>query len=304
MKRTTRVRIALVLTLCLPLATARAAPVADDEQIQTIVDEIKGIASEARAKRSADPWVLRSLDDLIRRYEWPWRVELLREDFSDGDHRQDPAWQVTEGRFWVDASLGLRSRFAAQPATAPSAQPTQRRDEDLGRVLLGALLEGVAQSQQPRQQQQSSAATSSGPSEILLPLAVSNAFALQLEFSVHNAPAEAGRIEFGVYQGGRRDSGYRIAISTGPNPVLDLIRLRSGRRAIIDSVQLDAAIGDGQPHTLDWRRETSGEMSVRVNDEQTISTVDRAFREAFEGLQVVNGGGDYALRSISLYGTQ
>lgn len=41
--------------------------------------------------------------------EWIWRRILLEDGFRDGDFSSNPVWQVSSGRFWVEAGRGLRS---------------------------------------------------------------------------------------------------------------------------------------------------------------------------------------------------
>ncbi len=94
-----------VITLLLFLVTATTASYAVDsenEQLQTLVDQLKGITEKARNERAADRWLLSALEELVERYNWPWRDQLLMEEFSDGDFQQDPTWQVRSGQFWVD----------------------------------------------------------------------------------------------------------------------------------------------------------------------------------------------------------
>lgn len=290
-----------VFLFCLALVpliqTARSQPASNNADVQAIVDQLKALNERARTERGADRWVLNSLDTLIRKYEWPWRENLLNEDFSDGDYTGLPAWQVVSGRFWVDASLGLRSRTAVR--SRPTAKtPPKRTDDDVGRQILDSLFGSVLETEADRAADTSQ--ESSGNTEIILPLEISHAFAMQVEFSMHNAPSENGRLVFGIYQGPARDAGYQIALQTGSDPVVDLLRVRAGRSAIIDSIRLDHGIDEGELHALGWRQDDTGRIDLLLDDQRLISTSDRAFRGPYQGLNIVNGGGDYAIRSISL----
>ncbi len=44
-------------------------------------------------------------------------------------------------------------------------------------------------------------------------------------------------------------------------------------------------------------------MVVKIDGAQVMEVTDRSFRDPFDGVALVNGGGDYALRSITIDGT-
>ena len=44
-------------------------------------------------------------------------------------------------------------------------------------------------------------------------------------------------------------------------------------------------------------------MVIKIDGAQVMEVTDRGFRDPFDGIAVVNGGGDYALRSITIDGT-
>ncbi len=272
----------------------------ENEDVQAIVDRIKAISERARQDRSADRSVLNALDRLVEEYEWPWRRELLHEDFSDGDFSNQPAWRVEAGRFWVDGTLGLRTRAPIAPAVSRVAAP-RPQDDDVGRQIFGGLIRDMIEASEPQTREPR---PELAPPEIVLPLSISPAFAIQVEFSVHNAPSEAGVLQFAVNQDVDRQSGYRLALQTGDDPRLDLLRVRAGRSALIDSVALKTVIGDGQPHRLEWRQDRDGRVELLLDRERLVDTTDRAFRTEYRSLGITNGGGDYAIRMLSAYGTQ
>ena len=64
------------------------------------------------------------------------------------------------------------------------------------------------------------------------------------------------------------------------------------------------ALDDGNPHTIEWRRGNDGEMVVLLDDKRVIRTVDRAHDDPFDGFSVVNKGGAFEIKQISIFGTQ
>ena len=65
-----------------------ASPASDDPRVQALLDELAALVDEADRARAADPRFLEDLRELIRGYDWPWRLEILDEDFSDGAQGQ------------------------------------------------------------------------------------------------------------------------------------------------------------------------------------------------------------------------
>lgn len=49
------------------------------------------------------------LSDPVVEQPWIWRRILIQDGFRDGNFEANPAWEVTSGRFWVEAGRGLRS---------------------------------------------------------------------------------------------------------------------------------------------------------------------------------------------------
>ncbi|RME32426.1 MAG: hypothetical protein D6786_10620, partial [Gammaproteobacteria bacterium] len=99
-----RVLFALLLwTLC-PVA----GQAGDDASLRSLIDELNRQIERAERNRLADPWFLRDLRELVRRYDYPWRTPVLHDDFSAGD-RPAPPWQVKAGEFLADWRFGMRS---------------------------------------------------------------------------------------------------------------------------------------------------------------------------------------------------
>ncbi len=288
--------IGLILSLQSPVFAA-----GEDAELQSMVDELRGITEKARQQRAADRWLLTAMEDLVAKYDWPWRDELISEDFSDGDFSQDPAWQTVSGEFWLDRRLGLRSRTPIRETRQeqPAEEPKKEK-QDIGKALLGALLKEALGPEKEKEQQQSSQQPS-GPAEIQLPQQIPSVFAAEMEISVHNRPAEEGQYEFGLYQDSQGGSGYRLVLFTGDRPALEVLSIRSGRTMVLDNVTIDD-LGDGESHTLGWRRDPTGRMEVFVDGTSVSSVRDNSFRYPFKQFNLTNKGGDMALQSLSLQG--
>ena len=270
-------------------------------ETQEIVDQMRKLVDEADRKRAASPVFLEDLRTLARRYDRPWRVEVLYDDFGDGNFTANPAWTVVSGRFAVEWGHGLRTVIQARPQAAPppKSQPKQIEPKDLPAMLL----RGFLQQQQPRQQPQ--AAQPAQPAqadkaEIFAPRKLTNAFSIRLEIS---SRVGEGRVEFGPYRGAARVAGYRLVYLPGARPSLQLVRASQWGSGIIDAYGETLALEDGKNHVVDWKRGEDGFMTVSVDGKQVIAVTDRGFAEPFDGFVLRNGGGDYGLRRILINGT-
>ena len=81
--------------------------------------------------------------------------------------------------------------------------------------------------------------------------------------------------------------------------------LRLSSRGGTSTTELDdkrLKLEDGKVHVIEWTRNRRGHMVVRVDGDEVINVTDRGFPDPFDGVALVNSGGDYALRSITIDG--
>jgi len=296
-----RMFLALALSL-LPLAG-----VAADGDNQALIDELRQLTDKAREQRAADRWLQRALEDLVQRYDWPWRRELLFDDFSDGDYQTNPAWQPLNGRFWVARGRGLRSRVEAASAAPPADdQPPQAQQQpSIEQALIGALLQQALNNKAPAQTTTPTTPTtpvSSGPNEIRLSHDITNAFALETEFSLET-PDGPGRLALALLQGSSGRYGYRLRLQSGPDGFVELQRVRGGRDSVVDRAPLPLDPGDGARHRLAWRQAASGDVNVLLDDKPLFSVRDKAFRDGYQQLLLSLASGDLTLHSIRISGS-
>ncbi len=285
----------------------------DDERIEKLVDELRGLVDEADRSRAADPRFLRDLRGLMRRYDRPWRRRLVSEDFRDGDYINNPTWTVAGGQFTVAWGGGLATLVKdtvapAGTAAAPAGQDQKQgkvRAGDLAVAVLGQLLGGRRQgSQQSTASQNAPPPTPqivpAEPAEIFLAQTITNAFAIAA--TVTARPLEQrGGLDLAVYQGPSRAAGYRLSITPGEGVVL--YRHTSRGAAIVETASKAIVLDDGQDHAIGWTRTPDGEMAVILDGEALLTTVDRGFRDSFDGLSIINRGGDFMLRALTIDGT-
>jgi hypothetical protein len=264
---------------------------------QELVDHLKDVIREAEQDRRSNPATTRQLRDLVRRYDWPWRVSLLFDDFSDGDFTYEPRWIVNNGEFRVARGAGLRSYF--DPTPSGRYRASDRRSDNPGLELLGDLLMGgreraVAEAQRSLRSE----------NEIFTRVGITKAFALKLQLNIRNYVDRNNRLEFGPFQGEERSSGYRLAYESGGTPSLSLVRFGPNRSAVIERVDQGIVLEDGNPHTVEWRRSNDGEMVVLLDNKEVMRTVDRAHDDPFDGFSVINKGGEFEVKQVSILGTQ
>ena len=136
-----------VIALALVILVAGAGPAAaqryealttDTERLQQLVDEIRDLIDEVDRARAADPRFVRDVRSVLGRYDNPWRVPLVAEDFRNGDFTRNPAWVGDGGKFFVSRRDGLHSY--ADPSRLALTPPTPRtrdRTQDTVAGILG-----------------------------------------------------------------------------------------------------------------------------------------------------------------------
>jgi hypothetical protein len=291
--------LAIVFTVA-PVLTGRAQMdpgQGGEARSQELVDHLKKVIREAEQDQRSSPSVARQLRDLVRRYDWPWRVSLLFDDFSDGDFTYDPRWIVNHGEFRVTRGAGLRSYF--DPTPSGRYRISDRRSDSPALELLGELL--LSGRERAVGETQSS---SKSESEIFTRVGITKAFSLKLQLNIRNYVDRNNRLEFGPFQGEERSSGYRLAYESGGTPSLSLVRFGPNRSAVIEMVDQGIVLEDGNPHTIEWRRSNDGEMVVLLDSKEVIRTVDRAHDDPFDGFSVINKGGEFEVKQVSIFGTQ
>ena len=276
-------------------APAPGPAVASDNQTQAIIDRLRELIEKGRQERSISQGMRAELRALADQYDWPWRVRVLIDDFADGNFTANPAWAVTSGEFWIDRYEGLRTRLEAP---AKQQQTSQGESGDAASVIIGTIL---AQVLKPQQQQGTTQAAAPTEAAIHAAAGITNAFALEIELrALPGTPGQS--IELGPYQGERRDWGYRLSYAVGDAPTLELTRQSPGRSSVIELSDSVPALDDGARHTVQWRRAADGAMVVLVDGAEVMRATDRAILNPFDGVSILNRGGDYAISRISVEG--
>lgn len=272
-----------------------------NDRIQQLLERLRSLVDEADKARAADRRFLRDLRDLIRAYDWPWRVELLSEDFTDARVAATPEWRITAGEFKVEWGLGLHSvvHQAARDAKPPEKKSADK-EQDLAAALLGALLDQAAN----RQGKGNAAAKQPeriDHAQVEVRTRVTNSFAIDLELSTREPQ---GRVELGVFQRQPEGPGYTLALSPGARPSVEL--LRSGRRgvSVVDAYTEAFSMRRDEPVAIQWTRDANGEMVVSLDGKEVLRSFDRGLRDPFDGFSVTNRGGDFALRELTISGTK
>jgi len=291
-------RLATLLLSAGILGTALAAPPAGAEEqprygawagaqtsaeVKALIDQLNALIDEADKAQAADPQFIEDLRAALDNFQNPWQVRLLQDDFRDGNYTANPAWTVSAGQFKVDlrgsSSIGLRSQVALPG--------TQASGKDVAAALLGALL------QQP-------AATAKYAS-IFTPVKITNAFAMRFELY---SKEKGGRLDLGPYQGSAGNVAYRIAYFPGAQPSLQLLRIGSQGTTVIASHNAALNLEDGALHVIEWTRDRAGAMTVALDGKTLITASDRGIRDPFDGFLMINSGGSYWLRSITIDGVK
>ena len=295
---------------------------AQSSALDALAQELKALIEEAARASAADPRFLQDLRDRIAAHvaDVRPRTALVRDDFSDGDYTDDPRWTVVSGSFSVDRGRGLLTAVPLAKARGSGSDDPLDALLDTGGAILegtGELLDSGANALDDllsgemklddllgggaRDAKEDTGPAGPEPAEIALAAAIPNAFALELEMTSRSA-GKGALLEIDLFQGGAGAAGYRLAYR--PGSLAALVLSRFGRRGVVvigeyrDKLQLE----DGQSHTVALVRAGDGTMTASVDGSEVIQVKSSAFKDPFDGVSLVNGGGDYAIRSVAVYG--
>jgi len=263
-----------------------------EETSKTFAGELRKLITEAERSRAADPRFLDDLRALASRYDNPWSSRLIEENFRDGDFTRSPAWTVASGSFSVGWD-GLKSAVSVQ--AAQQEPPKKAKNRDIAIALLGQMLnQGAGRASQqpapaPTQQQ--------GPAEIFLTKPLTNAFSLSASLTGKGA---TGGIIIGMYQGNQRQTGYWLYAIPGRG--IELLKISSQGAVTLARSDANLAINDSKKHNIGWSRSQTGAMTVSLDGKAIFNVTDTGFRQAFDGITMINRGGDYSLHSLIVDG--
>lgn len=270
------------------------APTPTPDKTDELLKELSRLIDAAERDRAANPRFLEDLRKLSSKYGLSSPMALgrivLSDNFKDGDYTVNPTWKVISGEYWVEGGWGLRSAV-----TPPSDSSSDNRnlDETSKTIqMIGKILEHAAGNRDAAR------AAAVRSAIIFTERRISNQFAVELELSswqtVH------GGLKFGLYQGTARAGGYRLSYE--PNRGFDLVRFSSREERILARGKKTASLEDQKTHLVKWLRDKDGKMSVYLDGVEIISIEDRGYRDPFDGVEIVNSGGDYIIKSVVIKG--
>ena len=99
----------IAVTLLISLWPAVAAAGTASESLEALREGLEALIDEGERARSADPRFLGELRALLQGHGSPSSVNLVADDFADGDFNRAPRWQVVSGQFTVAWDGGLLS---------------------------------------------------------------------------------------------------------------------------------------------------------------------------------------------------
>jgi hypothetical protein len=257
---------------------------AGSDDINQLVQDIQKLIDEAERDKAADPQFLDDLRGVLDDYQNPWTTRLLYDDFRDGNYTANPTWTVSGGAFKVKKegfNIGLKSSVIPQGVT--------QQQQSTGNVVLDIL--GAVNQPQP---------TAFQYSAIYTPVKITNAFATRIEFT---STDRFGRMDFGPYLGASGATAYRVAYLPGQTKdSLRLIRITPKGAVAIATYKGGLHLEDGRRHVLEWTRDRNGAMTVVLDGQDMMQATDRTINKPFDGFLMINSGGTYWVRSVTVDG--
>jgi len=263
----------------------------EGQRTQQLINELKSLTNQAERDRTASFRFIDQLRELTARFDRPRGKRIIFDNFTDGELQRNPAWNSNSRNFRVTRNIGLLTQLNPTQADQPATRPNREQ------LLLGMLLEGALKNQQPASQ-----TTDITRVDISTQARISNAFSITIKLS-SLARYRRGSFEWGPYQGQHMESGYRLLFQGGTHPALKLLSYRRGLASVIEQHIQENMLEDGNSHKITWRRMANGLMTVFLDGRQVMQVHDRSYINHFNGLVMTNRGGDYGIRSVSVFGT-
>jgi len=271
------------------------------EKLQEFIDKLNDLVDRAEKAKAADPNFLRDLRNLAGNFDRPWQVRLFHDDFLDGNYTDNPRWTVVTGKYWVERGWGLRSSTGNdQGSNAGTQNSDTLSGEEKAAQIFGQILGQVLN--KGKTTTQNSTAAPAGNAVIVANTTISNAFSIETDVS---SWSKKGRLHLGVYQGefrGPRTPGYRLAYTPGGE--FELLRVSGRGMRTVETATGPYPLEDKKVHRISWQRHGDGRMTVSVDDNKVLETADRGFRDPFSGIAMINTGGDYIVKTVSVMGTR
>jgi hypothetical protein len=296
-----------LLLLAAPAARAEDIPYAPwQAQVQTgtmpeLVKNLRTLIDKAERDKAANPLFLKDLRSLADQYGGAvagWPVKLLYDDFQDGQYTSNPAWSVTAGEWQVANVGGTPALFSQVRLPNASGQSSNKASD----VLLSAL--GAVLNQQNDQNQQSNQSQQgqNPRATILTPVAITDQFSIKLVMI--SGGERVGQFNFGPFAGKRTDSSYQITYEPGAARGLVLSRITDRSVQTLASSSGSVDLEDGKNHVVEWNRGPGGKMTVNLDGKLVLQATDVGGHKPFTGFVMVNSGGSYGVRSVTINGVK
>ena len=285
----------VLATPALAQTTQRYAPwqPPQPDQSKALLEELSRMVNQAERDKAASPDFIADLKGLVQRYsastvpaEPPVPAQPPAASTQPPAAAPAPAPAPAEPGAAPASLAGTRvfsddfsdGNYTANPAWT-SLQGSWTVDKN-----------GLHSDTRPAQGQ-----TQGGVAAIALPQGLKNNFGLELDLA---DLANQGQFEIRVYQGASKDSGYRLVYLPSNSPTFALYR--AGRTGITQVAQTTntAPLRRGDRTRITWTRDATGRMVVALDGHTVIQGTDTGFRDGWNGVMLVNFGGDFALRSI------
>ncbi|MGK9244284.1 hypothetical protein KXS07_18200 [Inquilinus limosus] len=278
--------------------TQRYAPWQPPQQDQTraLLDDLSRMVNQAERDRAASPDFIADLKGLMQRYSASASTAAPAAPSPAEPPAQPP----------VPAQPP-----AAAPAPAPGQPPAQPASASLAgtRVFSDDFSDGnytanpawtslqgswTVDGRGLHSDTKAAAGQQGGVAAIALQQGLKNSFGLEFDLT---DVANQGQFEIRVYQGASKDSGYRLVYLPSNSPVFALYR--AGRSGITQVAQTTntAPLRRGDRTRITWTRDAAGRMVVALDGKTVIEASDNGFRDGWNGVMLVNFGGDFAVRS-------
>ncbi|MCZ4280972.1 SEL1-like repeat protein [Kiloniella laminariae] len=263
----------------------------DKEKI--LVDQLRKLVNDGSKTALPEEVYQQRISALLQEYDRPWSLRVFFDNFIDGDFVQNPEWSVESGDFEVRSRDYLFTSVPV-PRTSSSSGETSTGEKSTTQKAVGLFSGIFSKALQPEER----VGQYTGYAEIYNASPIPGSFSVRINL---NGLLDGGRLVTGVYQGGARINGYKLAYQTGATSRIELLATTSSGQETIGSIALAESL-TGIGHSLEFNRNREGLMDVVLDDQKLFSVTDTRLAGDFDGLLIGNHAGDFRIVEIEVYG--
>ncbi len=235
----------------IPSSTVQTPPSQlKNKELAALKKDLRALIHKAKRLRSAEPWLISSLEKLASKNYSLWPRIVFRENFKSVEYKQSDAWRVNDGNFRLEPETGL----VGVPNTSWG------RHENINDLAVRLLETFINQRQ--------ASTFAQNMVQIQHNQVFSNSFSLTVK--TDSLQSTEGLL-FSCTTKEDSTTGYQFAFHPGGGNQARLFFISGDSAREIPSKVSQVNLALNKPHTIVWTKDNNGTMIVTVDGQQLLT---------------------------------